>query len=162
MVGEAAAPANPGRIVRDSARWFTEGAEAKRRARRERRCVECGTGLASRRTPYCGRRCQWKFQGRFFWDAARTYVMHRDRYTCQRCRRRLRVAQLEVDHRLEIGRGGPALEYENLQTLCRPCHREKTAAFLRERAAVRRNPDAARTLAGTEAEPGWHAAWFPA
>lgn len=150
------------RVLRRSALWFSEGTARKAEARRSRRCVECQGVLPDGRSPYCGRVCRWRFQGRYFWDAARIYVMHRDRYTCQRCHRRLRVAQLEVDHRLEIRRGGPALEYENLQTLCRPCHREKTAAFLRERAAVRRNPDAARTLAGTEAEPGWHAAWFPA
>jgi 5-methylcytosine-specific restriction enzyme A len=155
-------PPAPRRILRDSARWFTEGAAAKRAARRAARCVECGTALATRRTPYCGRRCQWKFQGRYFWDAARTFVFHRDRFTCQLCHRRLRVAQLEVDHRLEIDRGGPALEYENLQTLCRPCHRAKTGAYLRARAQARRSPSPRRPVAASTAEPGWEADWFPA
>jgi 5-methylcytosine-specific restriction endonuclease McrA len=150
------------RIVRDSRRWFTEGAALKLAARRERRCVECRAELASRRTPYCSRSCRWRFQGRYFWDAARTYVLHRDRFVCQRCLRRFRVAQLEVDHRLEIARGGPSLEYENLQAICKACHRAKTAAFLRQRAELRRGR--AQVTLGTTptAEPGWEMSWFPA
>ena len=155
----ASRPAPTPRVVRDSARWFSEGAAAKRTARLARRCVECGTSLPSRRTPYCGRRCRWRFQGRYFWDAARTFVIHRDRFTCQICRRRFRVAQLDVDHRLEVARGGPSLEYENLQTLCRPCRRAKTAEFLRRRA---RRGEGDRRLAESPADPGWEAAWFPA
>jgi 5-methylcytosine-specific restriction endonuclease McrA len=89
-------------------------------------------------------------------------VIHRDRFTCQSCRQRFRVAQLEVDHRLEIARGGPALEYENLQTICKRCHRAKTAGFLRARAAARRGDPGHRGLSTATAEPGWEAAWFPA
>lgn len=149
------------RVLRNSSAWFSEGAALKLAARRGRRCVECGKALPTRRTPYCSRRCQWRFQGRYFWDAARTYVIHRDRFTCQRCRRRFRVAELEVDHRLEIARGGPSLEYENLQTICRSCHRAKTAGFLRERAARRRRGDAPPRLADASAD-GWETPWFPA
>lgn len=36
-----------------------------------------------------------------------------------------------MDHIVEIARGGAALEYSNLQTVCRTCHRAKTRAFLR-------------------------------
>jgi 5-methylcytosine-specific restriction endonuclease McrA len=90
-------------------------------------------------------------------------VIHRDRFTCQTCHTRMRVAQLEVDHRLEIARGGPSLEYENLQTICRRCHRAKTGAFLRARAAARRVPPGARgDLRAAVAEPGWETPWFPA
>lgn len=160
---EPAPPPPPARIVRNSRAWFTEGAARKTEARLARRCVECGRELATRRTPYCSRACRWRFQGRYFWDAARTYVLHRDRFTCQACRRRFRVAQLEVDHRLEIARGGPSLEYENLQTICRSCHKAKTAQFLRARAAARRAPgDATPRLGSSAAEPGWEASWFPA
>lgn len=61
--------------------------------------------------------------------------MLRDRYTCQICRRRKRARELDVDHILEIARGGAALEYSNLQTVCRACHREKTLRFLRSKRA---------------------------
>ena len=57
--------------------------------------------------------------------------MLRDRYTCQICGRRKRARELDVDHIVEIARGGAALEYSNLQTVCRACHHLKTLEFLR-------------------------------
>lgn len=122
-----------GRILALSVAWFSDGARRRTAARRERRCVECRKALPSRRTPYCSRRCQWQFHGHYFWDSARSFVMLRDRYTCQVCGRRKRARELDVDHIVEIARGGPALEYSNLRTVCRPCHREKTRRFLAER-----------------------------
>jgi 5-methylcytosine-specific restriction endonuclease McrA len=124
--------------------------------------VECGTPLPTGRTPYCGRTCQWRFQGRYFWDAARTYVIHRDRFICQGCRRRHRVRDLEVDHIWEIALGGPSLDYANLQTMCRSCHRAKTSRFLRARP---RAPPAGRPGEGERGLPAAVAEapeWFPA
>jgi 5-methylcytosine-specific restriction protein A len=118
-------------------------------------CVECRSALGSRRTPYCGRRCQWKFRGRYFWDAARTFVLYRDRYTCQVCRKKHRARDLEVDHVREIAAGGPTLEYANLQAICRPCHRLKTRTFLRARSARGAAP---ATDASGE---GYWLEWFP-
>lgn len=92
--------------------------------------MECRAALPTSRTPYCSRICRWKFHGHYFWDSARIYVLRRDRYTCIACGSRRRVRELEVDHIVEIARGGAALEYSNLQTLCRPCHRAKTRKFL--------------------------------
>ena len=154
---DAPSPPRP-RVLRDSARWFSEGARLKREARLARRCVSCGAGLASRRTPYCSRLCQWRFQGGYFWDAARTYALHRDRFTCRHCRRRFRVAALEVDHIVEIARGGPPLDPANLQTLCRACHAEKTRHFLR----VRRSATAAAAPVQDPAVDGPASDWFPA
>jgi len=90
-------------------------------------------------------RCRYRHHGRYFWDAARIVVLRRDRYTCQRCGVRGRRFGLEVDHVVEIARGGAPLDYANLQTLCRPCHRAKTVRFLtgRSRAMVPEHlPDA--------------------
>jgi 5-methylcytosine-specific restriction endonuclease McrA len=120
-----------GRILALSAAWFSDGADRRASARRARQCVECATPLASARSPYCSRTCQWKFHGHYFWDSARIYVKRRDHYTCRACHRRFRSHELEVDHIVEIARGGAALEYSNLQTLCQACHREKTRGFLR-------------------------------
>ena len=125
-----------GRVLALSAAWFSDGARRRKEARLARRCVECGRALASRRSPYCSRRCQWGFHGHYFWDSARSFVMLRDRYTCQACGVRRRARELEVDHIVEIARGGAALEYGNLRTLCRPCHREKSRRFAADRAAV--------------------------
>jgi len=125
-----------GRIIALSAAWFSDGARRRTDARRAGLCVECGTGLSSHRTPYCSRRCQWKFHGHYFWDSARSYVMLRDRYTCQICHGRRRARQLDVDHIVEIAAGGAALEYSNLQTVCRDCHRVKTLAFMSSRRSL--------------------------
>ena len=119
-----------GRILALSVAWFSDGAVRRREARRAARCVECARPLPSHRTPYCSRTCQWKFHGHYFWDSARSYVMLRDRYRCQICGTRRRARELEVDHIVEIARGGAALEYSNLQTVCRSCHRTKTRAFM--------------------------------
>ena len=136
----------PGRVLADSAAWRTVGARRKVEARRMGRCVECFVPLPSRRTIYCSASCRWRFHGRFFWDAARVVVLRRDRYTCRACRRRVRARELDVDHILEIARGGAPLDPTNLQTLCRPCHRRKTSEFLRSRARPLEDP----------------AEWFPA
>lgn len=122
-----------GRILALSSAWFSDGARRRTEARANARCVECGAPLASHRTPYCSRRCRWKFHGHYFWDSARSYTMLRDRYTCRLCGRRKRARELDVDHIVEIALGGAALEYSNLQTVCRDCHRAKTRAFLRAR-----------------------------
>lgn len=119
-----------GRIISLSVAWFSDGARRRAEARRAGRCVECAKGLPNHRSPYCSRRCQWKFHGHYFWDSARSYVMLRDRYTCQICHGRRRARQLDVDHIVEIAAGGAALEYSNLQTVCRDCHRVKTLVFM--------------------------------
>ena len=133
-----------GRVLALSSAWAEDGAERRRRARLEQRCVECGRALPSRRTPYCSQMCQYQFHGHYFWDAARIYVKRRDRYTCQGCGERRRSRDLEVDHILEIAQGGAALEYRNLQTMCRECHAAKTRAFR----ATRRPPAATPSAAG--------------
>ena len=122
-----------GRILALSAAWFSDGARRRTEARRAGRCVECGAELGHHRSPYCSRKCQWKFHGHYFWDSARSYVLLRDRYTCQFCHGRRRARQLDVDHIVEIAAGGAALEYSNLQTVCRDCHRLKTLNFVRGR-----------------------------
>ena len=126
-----------GRILSLSAAWFTDGARRRLEARRSARCVECGKELPSHRSPYCSRTCRWRFHGHYFWDSARSYVMLRDRYTCRLCGTRHQARELDVDHIVEIALGGAALEYSNLETVCRTCHRAKTRAWLRSRASRR-------------------------
>lgn len=40
--------------------------------------------------------------------------------------------ELEVDHITAISNGGDMWDEENLQTLCKPCHREKTTEDMRQ------------------------------
>jgi hypothetical protein len=48
-----------------------------------------------------------------------------------------RASWWEMDHIVEVASGGGQCGLDNLQTLCVPCHREKTARFARERAMKR-------------------------
>lgn len=160
FVLERGSSSGPTRVARLNVRdlWFTDGFRLREVARRGRRCVECGKELPTRRTPYCSRRCRWSFHGRYFWDAARRAVIHRDRFRCRACGTRCPARLLDVDHIVELAVGGEALDSANLQTLCRPCHRRKTAGFLRSRASVRSSP-----LKGDQGSVGVETPeWFPA
>jgi 5-methylcytosine-specific restriction endonuclease McrA len=50
-------------------------------------------------------------------------LIRRDGYGCKLCGRK---RALTVDHILPIARGGPVMDYDNLQLLCQQCHKEKT------------------------------------
>ena len=119
-----------GRILALSVAWFSEGYAFVSRPDAPLGASNVAAPCRTTGPRTCSRRCQWQFHGHFFWDSARSYVMLRDRYTCRLCGTRRRARDLDVDHIVEIARGGAALEYSNLQTVCRPCHRRKTRAFM--------------------------------
>ena len=58
------------------------------------------------------------------WRRKRESILLRDKYTCQSCG--LVTLDLEVDHVVNIAQGGTDDE-ANLQSLCVPCHKTKTA-----------------------------------
>ena len=57
------------------------------------------------------------------WIVLRDLALEADGYQCVKCGSRVR---LEVDHVTPLQKGGETV-LENLQTLCRDCHIEKTA-----------------------------------
>ena len=59
------------------------------------------------------------------WQRTRRRIFQRDGYRCRKCGR---AGRLEVDHVVPIEKGGAPWADSNLQTLCRGCHIEKTAA----------------------------------
>lgn len=62
-----------------------------------------------------------------FWRRLRAQVLDRDQGLCQPCLKAGRVtAAREVDHIKAKARGGTD-ELANLQAICLPCHRAKTA-----------------------------------
>jgi 5-methylcytosine-specific restriction protein A len=87
--------------------------------------------------------------------------MARDRYTCQVCHRRQRARTLEVDHVVEVARGGASLDYLNLQTLCRRCHSAKTRRFLATHRRMAHRPIRLATEVVAAEADGWGASWFP-
>lgn len=65
------------------------------------------------------------------WRRKRESILIRDNYTCSVCG--LTTKDLEVDHIVNVAQGGND-EDSNLQAICIPCHKAKTA---RESAAHR-------------------------
>lgn len=58
------------------------------------------------------------------WRRIRDAILLRDKYTCQSCGHI--GTDLEVDHIVNVAQGGSDDEC-NLQALCIPCHKAKTA-----------------------------------
>lgn len=55
-------------------------------------------------------------------------IYQRDGYRCRYCGRSGRFADLEIDHIKPISKGGKST-YDNLQTLCRRCNKEKGNSY---------------------------------
>ena len=61
------------------------------------------------------------------WRKLRESILKRDGYLCVKCRAEGRLIEAtDVDHIKAKARGGTD-DPDNLQALCAPCHREKTA-----------------------------------
>jgi len=64
------------------------------------------------------------------WNTIREEVFKRDNYTCQKCGKQFsthsKVFNLECDHIVPIMHGGKEFDKQNLQTLCKECHKQKT------------------------------------
>lgn len=58
------------------------------------------------------------------WRRIRDSILVRDNYTCRVCG--LTTKDLEVDHIVNVAQGGTD-EDGNLQAICIPCHKAKTA-----------------------------------
>jgi 5-methylcytosine-specific restriction endonuclease McrA len=93
--------------------------------------VNCDTPLTGRQVYYCSDFCSlkaynnpklWKVDS---WTKIRLLALDRDGGKCVKCG----AVAVEVDHIVEIAIGGPEFDLDNLQSLCVPCHKEKTRKF---------------------------------
>ena len=57
------------------------------------------------------------------WRRLKEKILHRDKHTCQHCKRV--GGELELDHIINVAVGGDDNE-DNLQILCKECHLIKT------------------------------------
>ena len=66
---------------------------------------------------------KWDYQkgDRFGFENIKSYVLHRDNYTCQHCKGKSKDNRLEVHHIIYRSNGGSDNQ-ENLTTLCKSCH----------------------------------------
>lgn len=63
----------------------------------------------------------------YAWQKLRKQVLQRDNYLCVTCKAKGRITEAtDVDHIVAKAHGGTD-DWDNLQSLCSPCHREKTA-----------------------------------
>ncbi|MDV2299612.1 HNH endonuclease [Vibrio cholerae] len=62
----------------------------------------------------------------YSWRILRARILERDAYLCQECLKNgVITAATDVDHIINKACGGTDAE-SNLQSLCKPCHKEKT------------------------------------
>ena len=75
------------------------------------------------------------------WTKRREDVMRRDMYLCQPCARlgRTTIAK-EVDHITPKSQDGTD-DYDNLQAICKDCHKDKTKAEASGKKAMRFGSD---------------------
>ena len=69
------------------------------------------------------------------WRRLRRECLYRDRYTCHRCDKRMKSADLTAHHLIPRMDDGPDI-LENLITLCGPCHDFSEIHNLRTRIAI--------------------------
>lgn len=68
----------------------------------------------------------WKGVKIFDWSSIRLEAFKRDDYTCRECGFNGTSKELEGDHIKAIALGGDEFDLENVQTLCKKCHKCKT------------------------------------
>ena len=114
-------------------------------------CMNCGKSLVfnKRLRTYCSEACRKEYLKKVYWSWSRVKktVFERDNWTCQDCGchvqdtevytgsqglSRLRDDLPECDHIVPLFLGGKDWhedlpELSNFQTLCRKCHKKKTA-----------------------------------
>lgn len=107
-------------------------------------CQVCNVELPSgRRTVFCSPKCSRWFEVNHVWRRARTAARRRDKYSCTSCGVHKTVEGVDVDHREPVNGVNynvPSCLHhqENLQTLCKTHHKEKTASEASARAAERK------------------------
>lgn len=71
------------------------------------------------------------------WTKRREVALQRDHYLCQPCERQGRVTPAtQVDHIIPKAQDGTD-DYDNLESICEPCHKRKTAQEARGRTRPR-------------------------
>lgn len=118
--------------LRDAPNWWDEATEEEREAFRKRLREE-RTGEGNPMYGVTGEdHPQWKedtsppyFYESPRWLRVREKALERDDHECQSCDEGADDHRLHVHHIEPISEGGPALDLDNLVTLCPACHGEK-------------------------------------
>ena len=84
----------------------------------------CEVALSGRKTRWCSKKCADDAYASWSYPAARWRVSERDNGLCKRCG--VYDGAWECNHIMPICLGGSLCDLDNLETLCRKCHREHT------------------------------------
>lgn len=90
------------------------------------RCHWCGGLVSKADKRFCSGKCASNYYGNFDWQTIRWRILARDNYTCVICKAKGESNELECDHLLAICNGGDKFSDDNLRTLCKKCHKDKT------------------------------------
>jgi 5-methylcytosine-specific restriction endonuclease McrA len=96
-------------------------------------CQWCAVELivGGKRTVWCSSKCRLTWERNHLWNRARSAARRRDKYACKVCgKSKAEGHKIEVNH-IEplVGRGyhyGCVHHQNNLETLCKEHHQEKT------------------------------------
>lgn len=74
----------------------------------------------------------WLYQKgiQFGYYNTKSYILNRDKYTCQYCKGKSKDSRLQIHHILERSKGGSNLP-NNLITLCKSCHSQLHAGMIK-------------------------------
>lgn len=107
-------------------------------------CQVCNNEITDkRRSVFCSKKCSSWWENNHVWRRARTAARRRDKYSCIICGVHRNEEPVDVDHRNPIN----GINYnipscihhqDNLQTLCKTHHKEKTASEASARANERK------------------------
>lgn len=118
---------------------------------KEGKCGGCGKSKIEwkRTTAWrnCSTECTLKFNTYFLylgWNDVRQKILERDNYTCKKCGytspeedvviadgkehkfKHNKNADFDADHIIPVSLSGEEWNFDNIQTLCKQCHKEKT------------------------------------
>ena len=115
---------------------------------KENQCPWCGGEVNNKRRRFCCDECRQAFANATVWNRGRDpyslRMLYRDNFTCQECGEfhafinefgmiiPIDDGELEVHHIVPVAEGGGD-EQQNLSTLCKRCHKEKTKEMLRKK-----------------------------
>lgn len=87
--------------------------------------IKPAKSIIETKAPNIGAKNNWgKGRGGRRWELTRKRIFIRDKYTCQVCG--VVTIDLECDHIVNLAAGGSDND-SNLQAICVPCHKIKTA-----------------------------------
>lgn len=108
------------------------------------KCQVCNSEISDkRRTVFCSKKCSLWWERNHVWRKARIATRRRDNYSCIICNSHKDITPIEVDHIIPVNGvsyNTPSCLHhqDNLQTLCKKHHNDKTSLEAKNRADLRR------------------------